>query len=90
MKEQIACQPPFPLPCAPRVGRIGSMRRGFHVMTENLETYFLKVIFGLRRGYRAGVVRSLLYLLSKVFQVTVKFRRFLYNLRRRWHNKFNA
>ncbi len=57
------------------------MRESFRVWTENLETFFLEVIFEQRRGYRAATVRSLLYLLSKVFQVAVKFRRFLYNVR---------
>ena len=57
------------------------MRESFRVWTENLETFFLEVIFEQRRGYRATLVRSILYVLSKVFQVAVKFRRFLYNVR---------
>jgi tetraacyldisaccharide 4'-kinase len=39
------------------------------------------VIFEERRGKRAAIIRSVLFLLSKVFQVAVKTRRFLYNVR---------
>jgi tetraacyldisaccharide 4'-kinase len=57
------------------------MREYFRDWTENLETFFLEVIFEQRRGYRAAIVRSILYFLSRIFQVAVKFRRFLYNVR---------
>ncbi|MDB6110689.1 MAG: lpxK [Pedosphaera sp.] len=57
------------------------MRETFRVWTENIETFMLDVIFEQRRGYRAAFVRTVLYLLSKVFQVAVKFRLFLYNVR---------
>lgn len=49
--------------------------------TESLETFVLEVIFEQRRGKSAALTRSALYLLSKVFQVAVKTRRFLYNVR---------
>src|SRR6266436_996891 len=57
------------------------MRETFRVWTETLETFLLEVIFEQRRGKRATLMRTSLYLLSKVFQVLVKFRRFLYNVR---------
>ena len=57
------------------------MRESFRVWTENLETFFLEVIFEQRRGFKAALVRSILYALSKIFQVAVKTRRFLYNVR---------
>lgn len=48
---------------------------------EELETFVLEVIFEQRRGKRAAVVRSVLFALSKVFEVAVRTRRFLYNVR---------
>lgn len=57
------------------------MRDTIREWTENLETFVLEVIFEQRRGKRAATVRFILYLLSKVFQVAVKTRRFLYNAR---------
>jgi tetraacyldisaccharide 4'-kinase len=72
---------PFRLPKMHSIGTLDSMREYFRDWTENLETFFLEVIFEQRRGYRAAIVRSLLYFLSKIFQVLVKFRRFLYNVR---------
>src|SRR5437868_4757546 len=57
------------------------MREQFRVWTENLETFLLEVILEGRPGARASVVRTLLYGLSKIFQVAIKFRRFLYNVR---------
>ena len=48
---------------------------------EAAETFGLEVINEQRRGKRAALVRSLLYLLSKVFQLGVKVRRFLYKVR---------
>jgi tetraacyldisaccharide 4'-kinase len=44
-------------------------------------TYGLEVIFEQRRGKRAALLRSILWLLSKVWQVCVKIRRFLYHAR---------
>src|SRR5262245_28358285 len=57
------------------------MRETLRVWTEYLETFFLEVILEKRRDKRAAVVRSVLFAFSKVFQVAIKFRRFLYNVR---------
>jgi len=57
------------------------MRERFRAWTETLETFVLEVIFEERRGTRAALVRSLLYLCSKLFQAGVKVRRVLYNVR---------
>src|ERR1051326_7658735 len=57
------------------------MREKFLVWAENLETFFLEVILEKRHGKRAAIVRSGLFGLSKIFQVAIKFRRFLYNVR---------
>ena len=48
---------------------------------ENFETFVLEVIFEERKGKRAALMRGGTFSLSKVFQVIVKFRRFLYNVR---------
>ena len=57
------------------------MRQSFRAWAENLETFFLEVILEQRRGARAAVVRGILLTLSKVFQVAIKTRRFLYTVR---------
>ena len=57
------------------------MRERFRTWTESLETFILEVIFEERGGKRAALIRSFLYLLSKIFQVLIKIRRFLYNVR---------
>ena len=58
------------------------MRENARVWLENLETFFLEVIFEQRKGYRAGLLRTLLYLISRLFELFgVKFRRLLYNWR---------
>jgi tetraacyldisaccharide 4'-kinase len=57
------------------------MRETFRAWAEYAETFFLEVILEKRRDKRAAVVRSVLFLFSKVFQVAIKFRRFLYNVR---------
>jgi tetraacyldisaccharide 4'-kinase len=57
------------------------MREYFLAWTESLEQFVLDVIYGLRKGKRAALLRVVLYLLSKVFTVAVKTRRFLYNFR---------
>jgi len=49
--------------------------------TENIETFLLEVILEERRGAREAIVRAMLYGCSKVFQVAVKARQFLYNVR---------
>ena len=57
------------------------MREYFLAWTESLEQFVLDVIYGQRKGKRAALLRAVLYLLSKVFTVAVKARRFLYNFR---------
>ncbi len=57
------------------------MREKFRAWTETIETFVLEVIFEERRGKRAAVVRTCLFLLSNVFALAVKVRRFLYNVR---------
>src|SRR5438094_7060429 len=57
------------------------MREKFRVWWENLETFVLEVILEERHGKRATLVRGVLFLLSKVFEVLIKTRRFLYNVR---------
>ena len=48
---------------------------------ETAETFFLEVIFEQRPGKRATLLRALLFGLSKIFEVAVKLRLFLYNVR---------
>jgi tetraacyldisaccharide 4'-kinase len=57
------------------------MRETIRAWTENLETFVLEVIFEQRRGKRAALARSALYGLSKLFQLAVKARLFLYGVR---------
>ena len=58
------------------------MREKFRVWAETLETFFLEVvIFEERHDFRAKLTRTVLFGGSKVFQVAVKIRRWLYNIR---------
>src|SRR5690349_16124666 len=57
------------------------MREKFRVWTENIETFCLEVILEERRGTSATLVRALAYGCSKLFQVAIQTRRFLYNAR---------
>jgi tetraacyldisaccharide 4'-kinase len=57
------------------------MRERLRALMESGETFLLEVILEERKGFKESIVRSLLYCLSKVFQVAVKTRRFLYNFR---------
>ena len=57
------------------------MRETFLVWAETLETFLLEVILEERPGKRATIVRTFLYGCSKIFQVAIKIRRFLYNVR---------
>jgi tetraacyldisaccharide 4'-kinase len=57
------------------------MRERLRAWTENVETFLLEVILEERRGMRAGLVRGLSYACSRLFQVAIKTRRFLYNVR---------
>ena len=57
------------------------MREKWRVWIETFETFILEVIFEERRGTLAGLTRAGLFFLSYIFQVAVKARRFLYNVR---------
>ena len=57
------------------------MREKFRDWIENLETFALEVIFGERRDTKARLTRGILFGGSKIFQVAVKLRRWLYNVR---------
>lgn len=57
------------------------MRERLRAWSEGLETFVLEVIFEQRRGKRAALLRSTLFLLSQAFQVAVKCRRVLYKTR---------
>src|SRR5882762_3445465 len=57
------------------------MREKLRAWTESVETFLLEVILEERRGTWPAIVRTLLYLCSKLFQVAIKIRRFLYNVR---------
>src|SRR5579883_549830 len=57
------------------------MREKFRAWMETGETFLLEVILEERKGFRESIVRSIAYGFSKIFQVAVKTRRFLYNFR---------
>src|SRR5271157_315799 len=57
------------------------MREKFRAWAEALETFFLEVVFEERHDYKARLTRATLFGGSKVFQVAVKIRRWLYNVR---------
>ncbi len=57
------------------------MREKFRVWAETLETFFLEVVFEERHDFRANLTRAILFGGSKIFQVLVKLRRWLYNVR---------
>jgi tetraacyldisaccharide 4'-kinase len=57
------------------------MRETVRAWMEATETFVLEVIFGQRRGKRAATVRGILFAMSRVFEVLVRIRRLLYNLR---------
>lgn len=57
------------------------MRENLRAWNEALEKFFIEVVLEERRGTRAAIVRALLFVISKLFQVAVKTRRFLYNVR---------
>src|ERR1700679_2188412 len=57
------------------------MREKFRAWAEALETFFLEVVFEERHDYKARFARSVLFGLSKIFQVLIKIRRWLYNVR---------
>ncbi len=57
------------------------MRETFRAWTETVETFVLEVIFDERHDWKANLTRALLFGSSKLFQVAVKVRRWLYNFR---------
>src|SRR5664279_2960494 len=57
------------------------MREKFRAWAEALETFFLEVVFEERHDFKAKATRAILFGGSKVFQVAVKLRRWLYNVR---------
>jgi tetraacyldisaccharide 4'-kinase len=57
------------------------MREYFRDWIENVETFILQVIFEERRDWRANLTRAALFGGSKIFQVLVIVRRWLYNVR---------
>jgi len=64
-----------------RLAHSSATRETLRVWTETLETFVLEVIFEERRGKRAAIMRALLLGGSKLFQLGVKIRRWLYNVR---------
>src|SRR5258706_1551764 len=57
------------------------MREKFRAWAEALETFFLEVVFEERHDFKARLTRGALFGGSKVYQVAVKIRRWLYNVR---------
>ena len=57
------------------------MREKFRAWAESLETFFLEVVFEERHDFKARLTRGTLFGGSKIFQVIVKLRRWLYNVR---------
>jgi len=58
------------------------MREHFRSWAETLERFFLEVvIYEERHDFRARLARTILFGGSKVFQVAIKIRRWLYNVR---------
>lgn len=57
------------------------MRQYFRAWAEALETFVLEVIFEERSDWKANLMRAFLFGSSKLFQVAVKIRRWLYNWR---------
>ena len=57
------------------------MREKFRAWTETLETFVLEVVFEERHDFKAKATRGVLFGGSKIFQIAVKLRRWLYNVR---------
>jgi tetraacyldisaccharide 4'-kinase len=57
------------------------MREKFREWFETLETFFLEVVFEERHDFKAKTTRGILFGGSKLFQVGVKFHRWLINVR---------
>src|SRR6202045_2803611 len=48
---------------------------------ENLEQFGIDVVLGRRRGFRAGILRGLLYALSFIYERIVQLRLYVYRKR---------
>ncbi|SPE52607.1 Tetraacyldisaccharide 4'-kinase [Verrucomicrobia bacterium] len=57
------------------------MRARLRAWLEASETFWVEVIIEERRGFRAALVRALLYACSKLFEFGIWARRVLYNMR---------
>jgi tetraacyldisaccharide 4'-kinase len=57
------------------------MRETFRAWSEAAETFFLEVVLEERHDFKAKFTRGFLFGGSKIFQLIVKFRRWLYNVR---------
>jgi tetraacyldisaccharide 4'-kinase len=57
------------------------MRERIRAWSEAIETFFLEVVFEQRHDWVAKLTRAILHALSWVFQIAIKTRRFLYNVR---------
>jgi tetraacyldisaccharide 4'-kinase len=57
------------------------MREQFRAWSESIETFFLEVVLEQRNDWVGKTTRVVLFLFSKVFEVAIKLRRFLYNVR---------
>ena len=57
------------------------MREKFQLWVENLITFGLEVISGERRDTKAKMTSGVLFVGSKLFQICVKTRHWLYNVR---------
>ena len=57
------------------------MRERLRAWNEAIETFALEVIFEERHDFKARLTRAILFGLSKLFQIAVKIRRWLYNFR---------
>jgi tetraacyldisaccharide 4'-kinase len=57
------------------------MREQLRAWIESAETFLLEVILEERPGTRAAIIRTVLFGCSKLFQIAIKTRRFLYNVR---------
>lgn len=57
------------------------MRQTIRAFFEGIETPFLEIIFEQRRGKRAALIRGFLFVLSKVYEVLLRFYRFCIKVR---------
>jgi hypothetical protein len=57
------------------------MRDKFRVWAENLAPFYFEVIFEERHDYKARLLRAVLFGGSKLYEVAIKIRRWLYNVR---------